>query len=160
MSLTTPPPLTTRDMTDSLGKAATNALVCGLGLRQMDRLGLMPSGPMTGIVGSRLTAAAGNDGVPNWQAGAVAGAMQSIGTDMLMDYVMPFAEQEMHIDRPQQLIQKMGAAAGGSLGAYYLLDPRYINNYGVGKVAAIGAMAEMASSMAWPYIRPMVTDRA
>ena len=138
--------------TDLVGKAATTAAVVGGATYYMNPGDVTPS--LNGLVGRFLPG-----GMPIWQTAAVAGAATSVFTDVAHDTLLPWVEKEIHMQNPGALTQRAMSAGLGATGAYYLLDPRFLDSSigrGAMTIIGYGAAGEVVAGMLWPSVKQMV----
>ena len=137
---------------DYVGKAMTAAAVGGAGTAYI--LGTAAGTPqLNGVLGRFLP---GN--LPFYQSAAIAAAGSSMVADSLNDYILPYIEKEVNFKNPGALVQRGMSAGLSSAGVYYLMDPRFLSEEGRGMATLIGygAGIDLAASLLWPAIKPMV----
>ena len=137
---------------DYVGKALTAAAVGGGATAYM--MGTTAGTPvLNGVLGRFLP---GN--LPFYQSAAIAAAGSSMVADSLNDYILPYIEKEVNLKNPGAVVQRGMSAGLSSAGVYYLMDPRFLSDEGRGMATLIGygAGIDLAASLLWPAIKPMV----
>ena len=137
---------------DYVGKAMTAAAVGGGATAYM--MGTTAGTPvLNGVLGRFLPA-----NLPFYQSAAIAAAGSSMVADSLNDYILPYIEKEVNFKNPGALVQRGMSAGLSSAGVYYLMDPRFLSDEGRGMATLIGygAGIDLAASLLWPAIKPMV----
>ena len=137
---------------DYVGRALTAAAVGGSTTAYM--LGTTAGTPVLGGVVGRFLPA----NLPFYQSAAIATAGSSMVADSLNDYILPWVEREVNLKNPGALVQRGMSAGMSSAGVYYLMDPRFLSEEGRGMATLIGygAGMDLAASLLWPAIKPMV----
>ena len=74
-------------------------------------------------------------------SGAV--AVGSLFAEIAHDYIVPHIHWLDKISEPSSLALASGVTGGGNVGAYYLLNPKAINELGVSNLFLLGAGSEL-----------------
>ena len=151
----TPEELQREEQMDMIAKAAVTAGICGSMVYFLVPRGQEYVSVNQGLIGQYLGTA--------WMplAGAGAGALMSVTSDVLHQAILS------HIHTSEKWSNTAGAAlgaltaAGGSYAGFRAMDPRFVQEQGVGpmRIMAIGVGSEIAGQMAYNnLIKPMLAS--